>query len=145
VGDEEQARPEEKRTLSDEELEAMMKEELLKLRVSDVLTQTLYTISSLGYQRLGEEGRDLAEARLAIEAMRALLPVLQEAVPEQLARDFQQVVTNLQLAYASAARAAPAAQDEPAGPAPAEGAEPEAAADEADLEPIDEEELGGSG
>jgi hypothetical protein len=122
----------EKRTLSDEELEQMMQEELMKLRVSDVLIQTLYTVSSLGYQRLKDESRDLAEARLAIEGMRALLPVLKEAVPAQLARDFEQVVANLQLAYASAARAAPAAEDRPP-------AEP----DEEDLEPVDDEELGG--
>jgi hypothetical protein len=122
----------EKRTLSDEELEQMMKEELMKLRVSDVLIQTLYTVSSLGYQRLKDESRDLAEARLAIEGMRALLPVLNEAVPAQLARDFEQVVANLQLAYASAARTAPAAEDS-APPEPEE---------EDDLEPVDDEELG---
>jgi hypothetical protein len=122
---------EEKRTLSDEELEQMMKEELMKLRVSDVLIQTLYTVSSLGYQRLKDESRDLAEARLAIEGMRALLPVLHESVPAQLARDFEQVVANLQLAYASAARTAPAAEDT----APLQP-------DEEDLEPVDDEELG---
>ena len=89
---------------SDEELLKQFEEELKTLRVSDVLVQTLYTVSSLGYRRLSEEGRDLDQARLAIEALRALLPVLEEAAGEELVRDFKQVTANLQLAYADAAK-----------------------------------------
>ena len=81
-----------------EELQA----ELRRLKVSDLLLQTLYTVSSLGYHRLSGEDEDLEQARLAIEALRALLPVLEGAVPEEATRDFQQVLTNMQLAYASA-------------------------------------------
>jgi hypothetical protein len=58
---------------SDDELLKQLEEELKTLEVSDVLVQTLYTVSSLGYRRLSEEGRDLDQARLAIEALRALL------------------------------------------------------------------------
>src|SRR5207245_275480 len=72
--------------------------------VSDLLVQTLYTVSSLGYRRLSEEQRDLEQARLAIEALRALLPVLEGSVAEELVRDFKQVTANLQLAYADAAK-----------------------------------------
>ena len=79
-----------------------LEEELKKLKVSDLLVQTLYTVSSLGYRKLSEEDRDLEQARLAIEALRALLPVLEGAVPEEATRDFQQVLSNMQLAYASA-------------------------------------------
>ena len=86
-----------------EELQA----ELAKLTVSDLLLQTLHSISLLGYDRLGGEGRDLAQARLAIEALRALVPVLEGAVPEEALRDFNQVLANLQLAYASAAAEEP--------------------------------------
>ena len=89
---------------SDEELLKQLEEELKTLRVSDVLVQTLYTVSSLGYRRLSDESRDLDQARLAIEALRALLPVLEEAAGEELVRDFKQVTANLQLAYADAAR-----------------------------------------
>jgi len=77
--------------------------ELAKLKVSDVLLQTLYSVSSLAYHRLGADGRDLAQARLAIEALKALVPVLEGSVPEEALRDFAQVLANLQLAYASAA------------------------------------------
>ena len=81
-----------------EELQA----ELAKLKVSDLLLQTLYTVSSLGYHRLSGEAKDLDQARLAIEALKALVPVLEGSVPEDALRDFQQVLANMQLAYASA-------------------------------------------
>jgi hypothetical protein len=80
--------------------------ELDRLQVSDLLLQTVYTISSLGYHRLTGESKDLEQARLAIEALKALLPVLEGAVPEEAIRDFNQVLVNLQLAYASAAEEA---------------------------------------
>jgi hypothetical protein len=89
---------------SDEELLRQVEDELRKLKISDLLVQTLYTVSSLGYRKLSSEDRDLDEAKLAIEALRALLPVLEGAVPEDVTRDFRQVTANLQLAYADAAK-----------------------------------------
>jgi predicted nucleic acid-binding protein len=89
---------------SDEELVRQLEAELQKLKVSDLLVQTLYTVSSLGYRRLSEEHRDLEQARLAIEALRALLPVLEDSVGEELVRDFKQGTANLQLAYADATK-----------------------------------------
>jgi predicted nucleic acid-binding protein len=91
-------------TPSDEQLVQQLEEELKKLKVSDLLVQTLYTVSSLGYRRLSEEERDLDQARLAIEALRALLPVLEGSASEELIRDFKQVTANLQLAYADATK-----------------------------------------
>ena len=79
-----------------------MQAELAKLKVSDLLLQTLYSVSSLGYHRLSAEGRDLDQVRLAIESLRALVPVLEGSVPEDALRDFNAVLANLQLAYASA-------------------------------------------
>ena len=78
--------------------------ELAKLRVADLLLQTLYSVSSLGYHRLTGETRDFEQAKLAIEALRALLPVLEGSVPEEALRDFGQVLANLQLAYADAVK-----------------------------------------
>jgi hypothetical protein len=93
---EEQASP------SEEELVEQLQEELKKLKISDVLVQTVFTVSSLGYRRLAEEDRDLEEARLAIEAVRALVPVLKGTVPDQVTHDFEQLIANMQLAYAKA-------------------------------------------
>jgi hypothetical protein len=90
---------------SEAELTARLEEEFKKLKVSDVLVQTVFTLSSLGFQKLGEEGRDLEQARLAIDSLRALVPALEGAVPAEVIRDFNQMVANLQLAYAKAAAA----------------------------------------
>ena len=62
------------------------------------------TVSSLGYRKLSAEDRDLDQARLAIESLGAILPVLEESVPDDVIRDFRQVTANLQLAYADATR-----------------------------------------
>jgi hypothetical protein len=64
--------------------------------------QTLYSVSSLGYHRLSGEGKDLEQARLAIEAMKALLPVLEGAVSAERPARLQPGATRTcSLAYAS--------------------------------------------
>jgi hypothetical protein len=83
-------------------------EELRKLRVEDVLVNTLIQVSSIGYRRLGltddtRADRELEQSRLAIETMRALLPVLEGFLPAELISGFQEQIANLQLAYAKAA------------------------------------------
>jgi hypothetical protein len=98
--DEETAKP------SDEELLKQVEEELKKLKVSDLLVQMLYTMSSLGYRKLSEEDRDLEQAKLAIDTLRVVLPLLETSVGEDVMRDFRQVTANLQLAYAEAAKGA---------------------------------------
>ena len=92
----------------EEQLARALAEELSRLRIEDVLIQTLITISSIGYRRLGlteetKDDRDLQQAKLAIDTMAALTPILERVVPEELVRDFNQSVANLQLAYAQAA------------------------------------------
>ena len=91
----------------DEVTEEQLLEALRRLDVADVLVQTLSTVSSLAYHRLDEQHRDLEQARLAIEALRALVPVLAGSVPPELTRDLERVTANLQLAYADAAAPAP--------------------------------------
>ena len=83
-------------------------EELRNLKVEDVLLNVLVQISSIGYRRLGlteetKEDRDLGQAKLAIDTMKALMPVLAEVMPSELMSDFEQSVASLQLAYAKAA------------------------------------------
>ena len=94
--------------VNEEELAQQLAEELRRLRIEDVLIQTLITISSIGYRRLGltedtRDDRDLQQAKLAIDTMSALTPILESLVPEDLIRDFNQSVASLQLAYAQAA------------------------------------------
>jgi hypothetical protein len=80
-----------------------LREALEKIKVADVLVETMQGLASLGYHRLNAETRDLEQTRLAIEALKAIGGVLDGVVPADLTRDFNQVVANLQLAYASAA------------------------------------------
>jgi hypothetical protein len=96
--------PETEGQLSDEELRERLERELKLLKVSDVLLQSCYTVSSLGYGKMAAppEERDLEQARLAIEALRALTPLLEGAVPVEVTRDLGQVTANMQLAYAKA-------------------------------------------
>ena len=82
-------------------------EELLaaldRVGVTDILVQALATTVSLGYRRVSADARDLPQARLAIEALRALDPVLREGgADEAVIRDLEQARINLQLAYAKA-------------------------------------------
>ena len=94
----------------DDVTEQELVDALARLKVSDVLVQTLSTVSALGFHRLGEEQRDLEQARLAIEALRTLVPVLGGSIPPELTRDLEQVTANLQLAYAAAVAKSPPAE-----------------------------------
>jgi hypothetical protein len=85
-------------------------EELLdavrSMKVADLLLSTAATLAQLGFAKLDESTKDLEQARLAIEGMKGVLGALEGDVPEQVLHDFNQVVANLQLAYASAAESA---------------------------------------
>ena len=102
----------------DPELLARLAAEVQRLPIRDLLVQTIGTISSLAWGRFSGPGRDLEQARLAIDALRALVPVVAPTVSEQAGRDLNAVVSSLQLAYVKALA------EEPAPPAP----EPPAAA-----------------
>jgi hypothetical protein len=95
--------------LEQEQLARALAEELKKIRVEDVLVNTLVHVSTIGYRSLGltEDSRDeqdLEQTRLAIETMQALVPVLEGFLPEDLVGGFEEQVANLQLAYAKAAK-----------------------------------------
>jgi hypothetical protein len=80
--------------------EQVSAEQLLKqLKVSDLLLGTLASLVQIGYAKLGKD--DTEQARLAIEALRAVLPVLEDAAPADAVRDLRQATANLQLAYAA--------------------------------------------
>jgi hypothetical protein len=74
-------------------------DELRKAKVSDLLVHTCSMLASLAFGKLAPDMRDLEQARLAIDALKALGPLLDEG-PR---REIQQVVANLQLAFVEAA------------------------------------------
>jgi hypothetical protein len=88
---------------SEQPSEEELREALGRVTVSDVLLNALSATASLGFHRVSEEARDLPQTRLAIEALRALEPVLRDAgVEDAVVRDLEQARTNLQLVYAKA-------------------------------------------
>jgi hypothetical protein len=78
-------------------------EQVQKLRVTDVLLSTMAAVAQLAYAKLDAESCDLPQAKVGIDSLRALLPVLEESLDDELVRDYRQLVSNLQLAYAEAA------------------------------------------
>jgi hypothetical protein len=108
---------------SEEEIRARLEEELRRITVRDVLLQTVVSLVNLGGQRLGlaegaEDMRDLGQVRLAIEGVRALLPMLEEESTEQV-RPVREALSQLQMVYA---REVGAGGGPPSGGAPPEGA-----------------------
>jgi O-acetyl-ADP-ribose deacetylase (regulator of RNase III) len=74
-------------------------DELRKAKVSDLLVHTSSLLASLAFGKLSADVQDLEQARLAIDALAAIEPLL----ADNQRRDIQQVLTNLRLAYAEAA------------------------------------------
>ncbi len=105
---------------SQEEFLRQLEAEMRRLTVSDFLVQTAATLASLGSQRLSGEGRDLAQARLAIDAIKALSPVIGGSVSETARRDLDAAIASMQLAFARAVSetTAPTTREEPAEPSP---------------------------
>jgi hypothetical protein len=80
-------------------------EAIRRMKVSDLLLSTISTTAQLGYAKLEADSRDLEQAQLAIESIKALLPVLEGSVSEEALADYHQLVASLQLAYVDAAGA----------------------------------------
>lgn len=88
-----------------EEVTAQIEAELEHLQVSDVLLHTASTVTSLTYRGLREPGGgDLEQVRLGIDGLRALLPLLDPSLPDELRSDFGAAIADLQLAYVEATR-----------------------------------------
>ncbi len=107
---------EEREQPSEEELRAALEEQLRKITVTDVLLQTVVTLVNLASRRLGlgggeqaEEEKDLEQARLAIDAIRALLPLL----PEKETEPVKDAVAQLQMAFAREAKGGGPAEEPP--------------------------------
>jgi hypothetical protein len=98
---------------SEEELRAAYEAELTRLRVEHVLLDNVAMLANLGMRRTGlapgtESERDPAQVRLAIESLRALMPVLEQAAPSQVAA-IRDAVSQLQMAYVRIGGQVPAA------------------------------------
>lgn len=86
---------------------ARLQEQINNLPVSEHILFMMQSLSSLAVDRLGlvPEGagrRDVEQARLAIEAFKALLGALEEAQPTEELAGHRSVLSQLQLAYVGA-------------------------------------------
>lgn len=104
-----------------------IREALKKLRVEDVLLQTAATLIDLAARRMGltgdDEAKQLDQAKLAIEGVRALQPLMTE---EQQAA-VREPLSQLQMAYAREAQAAPEGSEPPSEPEQKPAEEPDRA------------------
>jgi hypothetical protein len=89
-------------------------EQIRQLKVADILLSTVSTLGQLAYVKL--DAKQLDEARLAIDGIAALLPALKGHTDEQTLRDFNQLLANVRLSFASAATPREEATDTPAEP-----------------------------
>ena len=102
---------------SEEEI-AALEAELEKLTVDDVLLQTIVTLLNLGARKAGlAEGSqaDLPQVKQAIEAARALLPLLEPEHAEALG-PVRDALSRLQMAYVQKSGGDAPAPEEPPDP-----------------------------
>ena len=96
---------------SEEELRAQLEEEIRKVRVEDVVLQSAVSILNLSARRIAKDDeRDLAQAKVGIDAARALTDLVKAEAQPQL----RQAVSELQLLYAKHAGEEGVAPDESA-------------------------------
>lgn len=116
---------------SEEELRAAYEAEIKRLRVEDVLVQTLVSLINLGGRKAGlapgaDDEHDPDQLRLAIEGSRALLPLVEQDLGPD-AGQVRDALSQLQLAYARGSAGAPAGaagaatESQPGGAAAAPG------------------------
>ena len=106
-------------TPEQEEMLRQMEEEMRNVRVQDVLTQSVVSLLNLSARRIAKEDeRDLEQARVGIEAVRALIDLLEDE-PQ---REVRNALSQIQVMYAQhAGGEAPGASGPGAAPGEAAG------------------------
>ncbi|MGA8353586.1 MAG: hypothetical protein WB698_05410 [Solirubrobacteraceae bacterium] len=106
---------------TEEELRAY-EEELSRITSTQLVIQAAASLLNVGGRRLGlaegfDHERDLDQVCDAIDAVKALLPILERRMPAAQTRPLRDALSQLQMAYARLSHAAPAtaAPSAPAG------------------------------
>lgn len=112
--------PEEQREPTDEELRAALEEQLRQITSFDVIAQTAISLINLAGRRLGltedtKDERDLLQVRDAVDAVRALLPILERSADTPSLAPLRDALATIQMEYARLSQA----PDAPAGTPPA--------------------------
>jgi len=103
---------------SEEELRAAYEAEIKKVRIEQILLENIVTLINVGMRKSGiapgtEDERDPGQVEVAIEAIRAQLPVVERVAPQQVA-PIRDALSQLQMAYVRIG----------GGPAPSEATPP---------------------
>jgi hypothetical protein len=128
---------------TEEEMRAALEEELKRVRVEQVITEATVSILNVAVLRAGlvpgsEGEQDLGQTRMGIEAVRALMPLVEQTLGAEQARPIRDALSQLQMAYvravgegsgpaapgSDAPGAPPAAEQQASSEQPAEGAGP---------------------
>jgi len=112
---------------TDEERARAIREQLKSVHAFDLAYEMMVSLVSFGYQKMGltdetSELRDLSDARLAIELLRANLEVVEGEQGDGPTRDVRSTLAQMQLGYAQAVQLAgvsPASRPQAAEPAAA--------------------------
>jgi hypothetical protein len=93
----------EARQPTEEELRAAYEAEIKQIRIEQILLENIVTLVNIGMRKTGliegtEDERDPAQVQIAIEAVRAHLPLVEQIAPEQ-AQPIQDAVSQLQMAF----------------------------------------------
>ncbi len=113
---------------TEEELRAAYEAQIKQVRVEHVVLEHVVTIANLGLRRTGlapgtEDERDPEQVQVAIDSIRALLPVLDATMPEQAAQ-IKDALSQLQFAFVKIGGAGPAGTGAAAESAPPPEAPP---------------------
>ena len=92
---------------TEEEMRAALEEELKRVRVEQVVTEATVSILNVAVLRAGlvpgsEGEQDLGQTRMGIEAVRALMPLVEQALGAEQARPIRDALSQLQMAYVRA-------------------------------------------
>ncbi|HEX3691533.1 MAG TPA: hypothetical protein VHV28_17665 [Solirubrobacteraceae bacterium] len=103
---------------TEDELRAAYEAEIKKIRIEQILLDQIVSLVNLGMRRTGlapgtEDERDLPQVRLSIEAVRALLPLIEQVAPEQAA-PIRDALSQLQMAFVRLGGAGQAGGGDPA-------------------------------
>jgi hypothetical protein len=108
----------------EEQLRAQLEEEMRRITVDDLLVQSVVSMVNLAGRKAGvaagtEGERDLGQVKTAIDAVTALLPLL-ERDNDEAARAIRDALAQLQMVYAREVRRGGEAPEpgEPAQPEP---------------------------
>jgi hypothetical protein len=94
-------------------------EQIRQLKIEDIVLSTMSTLGQLAYAKL--DAKDLDQARLAIDAIAALLQTVEGRVEAQALRDFKQLLANVRLGFASMASPSSSESQAPKAESPDDG------------------------